>query len=105
MIYQLPPKYALILRGGLAPVIAHAPIGWHDLGYPLARLRGQAVAPVRGAGPGGAAQHRARPCRQWTNGRRWTPRQRPAARGRGQQARAAGAAALGRASGRQRHQR
>jgi hypothetical protein len=47
MIYQLPPKYALIMRGGLSPVIAHAPIGWHDLGYLLARIRGQAVAPVR----------------------------------------------------------
>jgi hypothetical protein len=47
MIYQLPPKYALVMRGGLSPVIAHAPIGWHDLGYLLARIRGQAVAPVR----------------------------------------------------------
>ena len=61
MIYQLPPKYALILRGGLSPVIAHAPIGWHDRGYLLARIRSRAVAPVRPSQAEVAAPHQAVP--------------------------------------------
>ena len=47
MIHQLPPKYALVMPGGLAPVIAHAPIAWHDCGYLLARNRSQPVATLR----------------------------------------------------------
>jgi type IV secretion system protein VirD4 len=47
MVRQIPVKYALIMRGGLSPVIAHVPVAWHDLGYLRARLGRRAVAPVR----------------------------------------------------------
>jgi type IV secretion system protein VirD4 len=51
MVHQLPAKYALIIRRGLAPVVAHVPVAWHDLGYLLARIRGRAVAYVQALAP------------------------------------------------------
>lgn len=48
MVRQLPPKFALIIRGTLAPVVARAPIGWRDWRYLLAKARGLDVAVVHG---------------------------------------------------------
>jgi type IV secretion system protein VirD4 len=44
MIRQLPAGYALIIRGGLAPVIARLPRAWKNLAYRRARWAGQATA-------------------------------------------------------------
>ena len=44
MIRQLPPKFALVIRGGAAPVIARLPAAWHDRAYRRARRRGQHLA-------------------------------------------------------------
>ena len=77
MVRQLPPGYALVLRGGLSPVIAHPPSAWHDLRYLLARIRSQAVA----AGPRAPAQmERAVPRQTIAPVDRWrrrTARQQP----------------------------
>jgi type IV secretory pathway TraG/TraD family ATPase VirD4 len=49
MIRQLPPAFALVIRGGNAPVIARLPRVWNRLAYRLARHRGLAPAiPHRG---------------------------------------------------------
>jgi type IV secretion system protein VirD4 len=37
MIRQLPPRRALVIRGGLAPVIAKLPMAWNDPAYRAAR--------------------------------------------------------------------
>ena len=44
MIRQLPAGYALVIRGGYAPVIAKLPMGWKDRAYRRARRAGQAIA-------------------------------------------------------------
>jgi type IV secretion system protein VirD4 len=44
MIRQLPPRFALVIRGGAAPVIARLPAAWHDRAYRRARRRGQVAA-------------------------------------------------------------
>ena len=44
MIRQLPAGFALIIRGGLAPVIARLPRAWKNLAYRRARWAGQATA-------------------------------------------------------------
>jgi hypothetical protein len=49
MVRQLPPGYALVVRGGLSPVIAHIPVAWHDRRYLPARVRRQDIATVRSA--------------------------------------------------------
>ena len=41
MIRQLPPGFALVIRGGCAPVIARLPRAWNDPAYRRARRRGQ----------------------------------------------------------------
>jgi type IV secretory pathway TraG/TraD family ATPase VirD4 len=41
MIRQLPAKFALVIRGGTAPVIARLPAAWHDKAYRRARRRSQ----------------------------------------------------------------
>lgn len=44
MIRQLPARYALIVRGGMSPVIARLPMAWKDPAYKRARRhRGAAV--------------------------------------------------------------
>jgi type IV secretory pathway TraG/TraD family ATPase VirD4 len=43
MIRQLPPGFALVIRGGCAPVIARLPRAWHNPAYKAARRRGQAT--------------------------------------------------------------
>ena len=44
MIRQLPAGFALLIRGGCAPVIAALPRGWYNPAYKKARRRGQATA-------------------------------------------------------------
>jgi hypothetical protein len=55
MVRQLPAGYALVIRGGLSPVVVRIPVAWQDLRYLLARLRGGAVAEVHAAPPVDAA--------------------------------------------------
>jgi type IV secretory pathway TraG/TraD family ATPase VirD4 len=50
MIRQLPAGYALVIRGGMSPVIARLPMCWKDHAYKAARRAERAVArldPVR----------------------------------------------------------
>jgi hypothetical protein len=42
MIRQLPARYALIVRGGVSPVIARLPMAWTDPAYKRARRAGRA---------------------------------------------------------------
>ena len=53
MIRQLPARFALVLRGGLSPVVARLPMAWKDRAYKKARRGGWAVyrAPARLADP------------------------------------------------------
>jgi type IV secretory pathway TraG/TraD family ATPase VirD4 len=44
MIRQLPGQHALIIRGGMSPVIARLPMAWNDSAYKAARRSGQATA-------------------------------------------------------------
>ena len=44
MIRQLPARYALIIRGGMSPVIARLPMAWNDPAYKRARRSGHAIA-------------------------------------------------------------
>jgi type IV secretion system protein VirD4 len=44
MIRQLPAGFALVIRGGCAPVIAALPRAWRNPAYKTARRRGQATA-------------------------------------------------------------
>ena len=58
MIRQLPTGFALVIRGGYAPVIARLPVAWKDPAYRRARRAGHAIAPLiraMGAEPGLAA--------------------------------------------------
>src|SRR5262249_61040058 len=56
MIRQLPPKFALVIRGAAAPVIARLPAAWHDPVYRRARRRGQHIAVLAPAAAARAAQ-------------------------------------------------
>ena len=40
MIRQLPARYALVIRGGMSPVIARLPMAWNDPAYKRARRNG-----------------------------------------------------------------
>jgi len=44
MIRQLPAGFALIVRGGLSPVVARLPVAWKDRTYRRARRGGLAIA-------------------------------------------------------------
>jgi hypothetical protein len=44
MIRQLPTGFALVIRGGYAPVIARLPRAWNNSAYRRARRRGLAPA-------------------------------------------------------------
>jgi type IV secretory pathway TraG/TraD family ATPase VirD4 len=46
MIRQLPAGHALVIRGGLSPVVARLPMAWKDRAYKTARRRGTAIATV-----------------------------------------------------------
>ena len=61
MIRQLPSGFALVIRGGCAPVIARLPRGWNNPAYKKARRRGHATAaltPARPPPPGRARRRR-----------------------------------------------
>jgi type IV secretory pathway TraG/TraD family ATPase VirD4 len=45
MVRQLPGQYALVIRGGLSPVIARLPMAWKDRLYRKAKRHGLAVYP------------------------------------------------------------
>ena len=45
MIRQLPARYALLLRGGMSPVIARLPMAWTDPAYKRARRARRAAHP------------------------------------------------------------
>jgi hypothetical protein len=49
MIRQLPAGFALVIRGGCAPVIARLPRAWKNRAYKTARRRGQATATLASA--------------------------------------------------------
>jgi len=49
MVRQMPAGYALVLRGGLSPVICRVPVAWRNWRYLLARLHGRHIAAVRAA--------------------------------------------------------
>ncbi len=51
MIRQLPPGRALVIRGGMAPVIASLPMGWDHPEYRRARRAGAVTADVTPAPP------------------------------------------------------
>ena len=53
MISELPDWFALVLRGGLRPVVARIPLAWKDWSYRKAKWAGWAVyqAPARVAAP------------------------------------------------------
>ena len=44
MIRQIPARYALMVRGGMSPVIARLPMAWTDPAYRWARPTGKATA-------------------------------------------------------------
>ena len=68
MIRQLPAGWALVIRGGCAPVIARLGAAWKDPAYKTARRAGTAVARLAPAAepapPPAAAPRRARPDRR-----------------------------------------
>ena len=43
MVRQLPPGFALVIRGGCSPVIARLPRAWNDPAYRRARRHGHAT--------------------------------------------------------------
>ena len=64
MIRQLPAQYALLIRGGMSPVIARLPMAWNDPAYKRARRNGTAVASLaRVADPAAIRNHLPRPRR------------------------------------------
>jgi type IV secretory pathway TraG/TraD family ATPase VirD4 len=64
MIRQLPAQYALLIRGGMSPVIARLPMAWTDRAYKRARRNGTAVASLaRVADPAATRNHLPRPRR------------------------------------------
>jgi hypothetical protein len=44
MIRQIPARYALMVRGGMSPVIARLPMAWTDPAYKRARRAGHATS-------------------------------------------------------------
>jgi type IV secretory pathway TraG/TraD family ATPase VirD4 len=46
MVRALPARHALVIRGGLSPVIARLPMAWKDRLYKKARRRGWATLPA-----------------------------------------------------------
>ena len=69
MIRQLPARYALVVRGGMSPVIARLPMAWKDPAYRRARRNRNAVAdlaPVTETDAASANEpQRRRPWRGW----------------------------------------
>src|SRR5262249_57650393 len=44
IIRQLPAQYALVVRGGMSPVVARLPMAWTDPAYKRARRRRASIA-------------------------------------------------------------
>jgi type IV secretory pathway TraG/TraD family ATPase VirD4 len=69
MIRQLPARYALVVRGGMSPVIARLPMAWTDRDYKCARRNHTAVADlapiIQTDAMFGNAPQRRRPRRGW----------------------------------------
>jgi type IV secretory pathway TraG/TraD family ATPase VirD4 len=65
MISQLPARYALVLRGGMSPVIAHLPMAWRDPAYKRARRAGHATAVLTAAEPASLLREVPRPREPW----------------------------------------
>jgi len=65
MISQLPARYALVLRGGMSPVIARLPMAWRDPAYKRARRAGHATAFLTAAEPAGRFRDMPRPREPW----------------------------------------
>ncbi|MGH7733379.1 MAG: type IV secretory system conjugative DNA transfer family protein, partial [Gemmatimonadales bacterium] len=65
MIRQLPGRYALLVRGGMSPVIARLPMAWTDRAYKKARRAGRASAVLGAAEPAGLFRDVPRPRRPW----------------------------------------
>jgi type IV secretory pathway TraG/TraD family ATPase VirD4 len=64
MIRQLPAQYALLIRGGMSPVIARLPMAWTDPAYKRARRNRTAAASLgRAADPAAVRNHLPRPRR------------------------------------------
>ena len=57
MIRQLPAGFALIIRGGCAPVIARLPRAWRNPAYRRARRLGQTRGHVRELPPAAERPH------------------------------------------------
>src|SRR5215831_6305145 len=71
MIRQLPARYALLIRGGMSPVIARLPMAWADSAYKRARRNGTAVASLaRAADPAVTRDRLPRPRQPWPG---WDP--------------------------------
>ena len=65
MIRQLPARYALVIRGGMSPVIARLPMAWNDPAYQRARRAGHATAALTAAEPAGLLRDVPRPREPW----------------------------------------
>jgi hypothetical protein len=76
MIRQLPDRYALIIRGGMSPVIARLPMAWKDPAYRNARRAHQAIA-ILTAAPEAAGPHPdvPRPRDPWPGRESWPGRE------------------------------
>ncbi len=62
MIRQLPPGFALVIRGGCSPVITRLPRAWNAPAYRRARRRGRAITALTHArAPMPELARRARP--------------------------------------------
>jgi hypothetical protein len=71
MIRQLPARYALMVRGGMSPVIARLPMAWSDAAYKRARRSEHAAgrrAPGERTAQGWEAPFRRSP---WPTERAW----------------------------------
>ena len=76
MIRQLPDGYALIVRGGYAPVIARLGAAWKDRAYRTARRHADAIAAIPHAAV--ADQAPARPADRMPSWRTYVPKHPPA---------------------------
>ena len=71
MIRQLPGQHALIIRGGMSPVIARLPMAWNDPAYKAARCSGRATAVLTSVGePTTLGGGRSQPVGPWSG---WDP--------------------------------
>jgi len=65
MIRQLPARYALVVRGGISPVIARLPMAWTAPAYKRARRAGHATATLAAVEPAQLFHDIPRPRTPW----------------------------------------